>query len=52
MHDRAAIRDELNPNPLDISEVMGSINVLLDGSVTGVTIREQGRLRWTSSDQL
>ena len=37
-----AIRAKLNPNPADISEVMGDINTLLDRSVTGITIREQG----------
>ena len=31
-----AIRAKLNPNPADISEVMGGINVLLDESITGV----------------
>jgi type I restriction enzyme R subunit len=37
-----AIRAKLNPNPADISEVMGDINTLLDESITGMTIREQG----------
>jgi type I restriction enzyme R subunit len=37
-----AIRATLNPNPADISEVMGDINMLLDESIVGVTIREQG----------
>ena len=37
-----AIRAKLNPNPADISEVMGDINALLDESITGVSIREQG----------
>lgn len=37
-----AIRAKLNPNPADISEVMGDISALLDKSITGVSIREQG----------
>lgn len=37
-----AIRAKLNPNPADISGVMGDINKLLDDSITGMTIREQG----------
>jgi type I restriction enzyme, R subunit len=37
-----AIRAKLNPNPARISEVMGDINTLLDESITGMTIREQG----------
>jgi type I restriction enzyme, R subunit len=37
-----AIRAKLNPNPTDISEVMGDINSLLDKSITGMTIREPG----------
>ncbi|MEY4704518.1 MAG: hypothetical protein RL042_714 [Nitrospirota bacterium] len=37
-----AIRAKLNPNPADISGVMGDINKLLDGSITGMTIREGG----------
>jgi type I restriction enzyme, R subunit len=37
-----AIRAKLNPNPPDISQVMGQINELLDGSITGHAIREQG----------
>ena len=37
-----AIRAKLNPNPADISEVMGGINNLLDESITGLTIREEG----------
>ena len=37
-----AIRAKLNPNPADISEVMGDINTLLDESITGMSIREQG----------
>ncbi|HBA87418.1 MAG TPA: deoxyribonuclease HsdR [Geobacter sp.] len=37
-----AIRTQLNPNPPDISQVMGQINGLLDESITGHEIREQG----------
>ncbi|MFA7383476.1 MAG: type I restriction endonuclease subunit R [Desulfurivibrionaceae bacterium] len=38
-----AIRAKLNPDPADISAVMGGINSLLDESITGMTIRtEQG----------
>ncbi len=37
-----AIRAKLNPNPLDISQVMNAINGLLDESITGHEIREQG----------
>jgi type I restriction enzyme R subunit len=37
-----AIRAKLNPNPADISAVMGDINALLDQSITGVSIREEG----------
>jgi type I restriction enzyme R subunit len=36
------IRAKLNPKPADISEVMGGINALLDESITGVTITENG----------
>jgi type I restriction enzyme R subunit len=32
----AAIRARLNPNPADISEVMGKVSELLDSSITGV----------------
>ena len=32
----AAIRAKLNPNPADITEVMGDIGKLLDASITGV----------------
>lgn len=35
-----AIRAQLNPNPPDISQVMGQINELLDASITGHEIRE------------
>jgi type I restriction enzyme R subunit len=34
----AAIRTTLNPNPADITEVMGDIGKLLDSSITGVDI--------------
>ncbi len=37
-----AIRATLNPNPPGIAQVMGSINGLLDESITGHAIREQG----------
>lgn len=37
-----AIRAKLNPNPPDISGVMSQINGLLDDSITGHAIREQG----------
>ncbi|MCC6822188.1 MAG: type I restriction endonuclease subunit R, partial [Verrucomicrobia subdivision 3 bacterium] len=37
-----AIRATLNPNPADITEVMGDISKLLDESITGMTIRLQG----------
>ncbi len=37
-----AIRAKLNPNPPDISQVLGQINGLLDESITGHEIREQG----------
>jgi type I site-specific restriction-modification system R (restriction) subunit len=37
-----AIRAKLNPNPPDISRVMGEINGLLDESITGHEIRESG----------
>jgi type I restriction enzyme R subunit len=36
------IRAKLNPNPPDISQVMGQINGLLDESITGHAIRESG----------
>jgi type I restriction enzyme, R subunit len=38
----AAIRAKLNPNPPDISAVMAGIGALLDESITGHEIREQG----------
>ncbi len=37
-----AIRAKLNPNPPNISKVMGQINGLLDESITGHAIRESG----------
>jgi type I restriction enzyme R subunit len=37
-----ATRAKLNPNPPDISQVMGQINGLLDESITGHAIREAG----------
>ena len=37
-----AIRTKLNPNPVDISAVMGDIGKLLDESITGTTIKEEG----------
>jgi type I restriction enzyme R subunit len=37
-----AIRAKLNPNPPDISQVLTGINTLLDNSITGHTIREEG----------
>ena len=37
-----AIRTTLNPNPADITEVMGDIGALLDASITGATVREKG----------
>lgn len=37
-----AIRAKLNPNPPDISKVLGDINSLLDNSITGHAIRDQG----------
>lgn len=37
-----AIRAKLNPNPPDISQVMGQINNLLDESITGHAIRQAG----------
>jgi type I restriction enzyme R subunit len=36
----AAIRSKLNPNPADISEVMGGIRGLLDESISGVRAAE------------
>lgn len=37
-----AILAKLNPNPADISEIMGDISGLLDTSIKGITIRESG----------
>ncbi|MBF0192720.1 MAG: type I restriction endonuclease subunit R [Magnetococcales bacterium] len=37
-----SIRAKLNPNPPDISQVMGGINALLDDSITGMTIHDHG----------
>ena len=37
-----AIRTTLNPNPPDITEVLGDINTLLDNSITGHAIRPEG----------
>lgn len=37
-----AIRAKLSPNPVDISHVMAGISALLDQSITGITVREQG----------
>ena len=36
-----AIRTKLNPNPADISEVMGDVAKLLDASITGVNMPEK-----------
>ena len=38
----ASIRLKLNPNPPDISAVMGQIGQVLDQSITGIAIRDQG----------
>ena len=37
-----AIRVRLNPNPPDISKIMGSISNILDESITGLAIRKEG----------
>jgi hypothetical protein len=37
-----AIRVRLNPNPPDISKIMGSISDILDESITGLAIRKEG----------
>jgi len=37
-----AIRVKLNPQPADISQVMGDLNALLDDSIIGITVRELG----------
>jgi type I restriction enzyme R subunit len=38
----AEIRLKLNPNPPDITAVMGQIGQVLDQSITGIAIRDQG----------
>jgi len=38
----AAIHEKRHPNPPDISAVMGQIGQVLDQSITGVAIRDQG----------
>ncbi|MBC8017803.1 MAG: DUF3387 domain-containing protein, partial [Verrucomicrobia bacterium] len=38
----AAIRAKLQPNPPDISAITGQIALLLDASITGLTIRDAG----------
>ena len=38
----ASIRLKLNPTPPDISAVMGQIGQVLDQSITGIAIRDQG----------
>ena len=38
----ASIRETLHPNPPDISAVMGDIAQVLDQSITGIAIRDQG----------
>jgi type I restriction enzyme, R subunit len=38
----AAMRAKLNPDPVDISRVMGDINSLLDDSITGIKVRADG----------
>lgn len=38
----ASIREKLNPNPANISAVMGQIGQVLDQSITGIAIRDQG----------
>jgi len=37
-----AIRVKLNPNPPDISKIMGGISDILDESITGLAIRKEG----------
>jgi type I restriction enzyme R subunit len=37
-----AIRVRLNPNPPDISKIMGGISDILDESITGLEIRKEG----------
>jgi type I restriction enzyme R subunit len=38
----ASIREKLHPNPPDISDVMADIAQVLDRSITGIAIRDQG----------
>ncbi|MCS5690585.1 type I restriction endonuclease subunit R [Cyanobium sp. FGCU-6] len=38
----ASIRETLNPRPPDISAVLGQIGQVLDQSITGIAIRDQG----------
>ena len=38
----AAVRTRISPDPPDISEIMGQITGLLDESIAGLTIREEG----------
>ena len=38
----ASIRETLHPNPPDISAVMGQIGKVLDQSITGIAIRDEG----------
>lgn len=38
----AAIRAKLSPNPPDISAILGQIGELLDESITGLAIRDEG----------
>ena len=38
----ASIREKLYPNPPDISAVLGQIGQVLDQSITGIAIRDQG----------
>ena len=38
----AAIQAKLSPNPPDIRAILGQINGLLDDSITGHAIREEG----------
>lgn len=37
-----AVRAKLNPDPVQIGEIMGAIGELLDRSITGTTIQESG----------
>jgi type I restriction enzyme R subunit len=38
----AAVRAKMSPNPPDISEIMGQITGLLDASIAGLSVREDG----------